>query len=134
MQTKFPFDNTITAWILSCTCDITRCNYLEFFWPEVVYIKGAIFEETGPLLPTSDLPIQITNVIFTHIDQTIQTKIDNCDFLIEAIKAQSLKINPLTFIIAKNINLRETLHWHVQLGCLLKEATIEILENHVRWK
>ena len=49
-----------------------KCNCLAKLWHEVVYIKGAVFVKTGPLIPTFDLPIQITKFTSTHIDQTIQ--------------------------------------------------------------
>ena len=83
-------DNTIPPWILSCTCNTTRCECLTKLRLDIIYIQGATYEQNGPPIPTPDLTIQILEFTFTHdgfLDQAIQTKEDNYNPLVDAISA-----------------------------------------------
>lgn len=93
--------NIKPPWILNCSCNTTQCKCLAKLRPDIVYINGATYEQTGPIWPTPDHTIQIIESIYTHekfIDQDIQTKEDKHKSLIHAIRAQEWKIRPLITI------------------------------------
>ena len=52
-----PHKNTIPPWILNCTCNTSKCICLAKLMLDIIYIRGAPFEQSGPLNPTPDLII-----------------------------------------------------------------------------
>jgi hypothetical protein len=65
-------DNTILPWILSCTCNTTRCECLAKLRPDIIYTQGVAYEQNGPLIPTPDLTIQIIESLLRMIDSLIK--------------------------------------------------------------
>lgn len=75
----------------------TSCKH-----PNILYIKGAAFEQTWPLILAFNLTIQMivfTSIYERYMEQTIKTKHDKHDPLIEGIRAQGWNVNPLIVIL-----------------------------------
>ena len=79
-----PQDNTITAWLLPCTCDIQRCHCHTRFKPDILCVIGHPYNSPPPTAPTQEITIQY--IEFTYY---------NDRFFAETFERKTAKYQPL---------------------------------------
>ena len=89
-----PQENTIPPWLLPCTCEPQRCHCNARFKPNILCIKGLLYQSTPPLNPENNLTIQF--IEFTYCNdrfslETINNKIQKYQPLINSIIQPSLE-------------------------------------------
>ena len=96
-----PLENTISPWLLPCSCSHQRCHCNARFKPDKICIKGLPYQANPPINPINNLKIQF--IEFTYYNdrfspEIILKKIEKYQPLIDNITNRGWLIEPLMFI------------------------------------
>jgi hypothetical protein len=124
-----PQENIVPTWLLPCTCEQQRCHCNARFKPDLLCIKELPHQSTPPPHPTYNLTIQFIEFTYTNDrfpQETINTKIQKYQPLIDDITQQGWKIEPLIVITT---GARGTTH---APSMKQMEQTFKLPENMVK--
>ena len=124
-----PQENTVSPWLLPCTCVQQRCHCNARFKPDLMCIKELPHQNTPPIHPTDTLTIQFIEFTYTNDrfpEETINNKIHKYQPLINSITQRGWKIDPLIVITA---GARGTTH---APSMKQLETTFKLPENPIK--
>ena len=61
-----PQENTVSPWLLPCTCERQRCHCNARLKPDLLCIKGQPYQNNPPTSPTDNLIIQFIEFTYTN--------------------------------------------------------------------
>ena len=93
-----PQENTVIAWLLSCTCDTPRCHCNARLKPDILCVLGHPYNSPPPAAPTSAITIQY--IEFTYCNDrfpaaTIERKTIKYQPLIDNLISNGWQVAPL---------------------------------------
>ena len=95
-----PSENMVPPWLLPCTCGLQRCHCNARFEPDIICVKGLLYQANSPVILGNDLKIQFIEFTYCNDGFSPETKTEKYQPLIDNITNRGWNVEPLIVITA----------------------------------
>jgi hypothetical protein len=98
-----PPKNTVPPWLFPCICNHQRCQCNARFKPDILCVRGILYQQNPPLYPYPNIIIQFIKFMYCNdrfSTEKVSSKIAKYQPLLNSIQVRGWNVAPILIITA----------------------------------